>query len=335
MRKRRNYVANHAKQESVDNKDIRNLFRQFVSIKVAEGVSGGTVKQYEENFRFFHEYIERHGNDFSVDLVTSEFIREWITYMQFDHIQYRKVATRKVKEVGLKPATINTRIKTIRVMFNTLYNERLITNNPIDRIKNVYEPEEPIVILSDKEIVRLLGVMDKSYYTVYRDYVLTILLLDTMLRVTEAVSLKYDDINRESGVIIVRASIAKSRKSRAVPVSDRTLRLLDELMKENDHQYRSSYVFATGEDSFYDRHTYNQRLKNYAASAHIRKNVHPHLFRHTAATSWLENGGGMEELRMILGHSKYDMVKRYAHVSSKSIVKAAKEYSITTKLDVY
>lgn len=116
MRKRRNYVANHAKQESVVAKDNRNLFRQLVSIKVAEGVSGGTVKQYEENFRFFSEYIERNGNDFSVVVVTSELICEWITYMQFDHIQYRKIATRRVKEVGLKPATINTRIKTIRGM---------------------------------------------------------------------------------------------------------------------------------------------------------------------------------------------------------------------------
>lgn len=332
MRKRRNYVANHAKQESVDARDIRNLFRQFVSIKVAQGVSEGTVNQYEENFAYFREYIERHGNNFDVDLITQDYIRAWITYMQYDHVQYRKVATRKVKEVGLRPATVNTRIKTIRVMFNTLYNERLISSNPVDRIKNVYEPEEPIEILSDKEIVRLLGVMDKSYYTVYRDYVLTILLLDTMLRITEAVSLTREDIDRDLGVIKIRADIAKSRKARAVPVSDRVLRLLNELMKENDQEFRSRFVFATSEDSFYDRHTYNQRMKNYAVQAHITKNVHAHLFRHTAATSWLENGGGLEELRLILGHSKYDMVKRYAHVSSTSIVKAAKQYSITSKI---
>src|SRR5690606_10217170 len=95
---------------------------------------------------------------------------------------------------------------------------------------------------------------------------------------------------------------------------------------------RSQYVFATGEDSYYDRNTFNQRLKDYGNAAQITKNMHAHLFRHTAATRWLENGGGMEELRLILGHSKYDMVKRYAHVSRKSLVKAAKEYSITAKL---
>lgn len=54
MRKRRNYVANHARKGSQDVEDIRNLFRKFVSIKVSEG----TVNQYEENFAFISEYID-------------------------------------------------------------------------------------------------------------------------------------------------------------------------------------------------------------------------------------------------------------------------------------
>lgn len=333
MKKRRNLTANHAKFQAADEKDIRILFRKFVSIKVSEGVSEGTVKQYEENFKFFCDYISRHGNVYDVESITTEFIREWITYMRFNHVLFKQVPTRGVKEVGLKPATINTRLKTIRVIFNTLNREKLVDDNPMTPVSNVNEPEELIEVLSDKEIVRLLGVMDKTYYTVYRDYVLTILLLDTMLRISEAVRLTRKDIDRNGGVIIVRAQIAKSRKARAVPISDRALRLLDELMKENDHEVRSEYVFATGDDSYYDRNTYNQRLKDYAASAHINKKVHAHLFRHTAATRWLENGGGMEELRLILGHAKYDMVKRYAHVSNISIVKAASKYSMLSKMD--
>lgn len=331
MRKRRNYVANHAKK-GANEEDIRVLFRKFVSIKTAEGVSEGTVRQYENNFAFFCEYVEMRGGDFAVQAVTPDFMREWITYMQFEHVQFRKVASRMAKEVGLKPATINTRIKTMRVMFNTLAHEALIADNPCARISNVNEPVEEIVVLSDKEVTRLLGVMDKSYYTVYRDYVLIVYLLDTMSRISEAVQLSRDWIDREAGVVVIPASVAKNRKARAIPISERTVRLIDELMKENDHEFRSSYVFATGEDSYYDRNTFNQRLKDYAQSANINKNLHAHLFRHTAATRWLENGGGMEELRKILGHSKYEMVKRYAHVSQKSLVSAAKEFSITSKL---
>ncbi len=334
MRKRRNYVGNQVKKDAQEAQDVRHLFRQFVSIKVAEGVSEGTVNQYEDNFSFFCEYIESHGAQYDIEAIKSTLIREWITYMQFDHIQFRKVAERKAKEVGLKPSTINTRLKTIRVMFNTLKRERVIEDNPFERISNVSEPEDRIEVLTDKELIRLFSVMDKSYYTVYRDYVLTMFLLDTMLRITEATTVTQDDFDVDAGVVIIRASVAKNRKSRAVPVSKRVMRMINELIKENEHTIFSDYVFVTDKGTPYDRHRYNKRMKDYAEMAHIKKSVHAHIFRHTAATAWLENGGGMEELRLILGHSKYEMVKRYTHVSSKSVVKAAKEFSITSKMDL-
>lgn len=334
MRKRRNYVANHVKKGEHDARDIRILFRKFVSVKVAEGVSEGTVNQYEENFAFFCDYIDRTKMPYDVEVITTDFIREWITYMQFEHVQFRTVEHRKVKDVGLRPSTINTRLKTLRVMFNTLAREKLIDDNPMSRVANVTEPEELIEVLSDREIARLLSVMDKSYYTVYRDYVLTVFLLDTMLRISEAIKITRDDIDREAGVIVVRAAVAKNRRARAVPVSKRVLRLLDELVRENEHTVYSDYIFVTDGGKPYDRNTYNQRLKDYASMASITKSVHAHMFRHTAATRWLENGGGMEELRLILGHSKYEMVKRYAHVSSASLTQAARKYSITAQMDV-
>lgn len=329
MRKRRNYVANHAKRGEQDSEDIRNLFRKFVSIKVSEGISDGTVGQYEVNIAFFYEYIAMREVGYGINSITPDFIREWATYMQYEHVQFRTIKHRREKHVGLAPSTINTRLKTLRVMFNTLTTERLIDANPMAQIKNVAEPEEEIEVLSDRELRRMIGVMDKSFYTSYRDYVLTMLLLDTMMRISEAVQTERSDIDRDAGVIKIRASVAKNRKARNVPVSDRVIRLLDELTKENDHERYSDYVFAAG-DSYYDRHKYNQRLKDYADLAHINKRVYAHLIRHTAATRWLENGGGMEELRLILGHSKYDMVKRYAHVSSKSIVEASRKFSIST-----
>lgn len=332
MRKRRNYVANHAKKGTEDGQDIRNLFRKFVSIKVSEGVSDGTVNQYEENFGFFRGYVDMCETGYDINSFTPEFFRQWATYMQYEHEQFRTIKHRREKQVGLAPSTINTRLKTMRVMFNTLSKERLIDDNPMAQIKNVAEPEEEIEVLSDREIRRIIGVMDKEYYTSYRDYVLTFFLLDTMMRISEAVQTKRSDIDREASVIRIRASIAKNRKARSVPVSERVIRLMDELMKENDYEDYSEYVFAAG-DSYYDRHRYNQRLKGYADMAHITKNVHAHLFRHTAATRWLENGGGMEELRLILGHAKYDMVRRYAHVSSTSVVKASKKYSVTANMD--
>ena len=327
MKKRRNTKI-ISSQTNTEENDIRYQFRQFISIKSSEGISEGTLHQYKENFRFFCEYLILKKYSFFLETINTELFREWIMYMQFEHIRFKDIKTREIKEIRLKPSTINTRIKTMKVMFNTLYQNQLVTTNPLQHIKKVNEPEELIQVLSEKEINALISVMDKDTYTTFRDYVLTVFLLDTMLRVSEAITLKKADMNKEGGFLIVRASVAKNRKARTVPVSKKVITLLNQLMKENEYGFHSEFIFAVSEYSFYNRHNYNQRLKEYAKLANIEKNVHPHLFRHTSATKWLENGGGLEELRLILGHSKYDMVKRYAHIADNSIITASKKYSL-------
>lgn len=197
MKKRRNFVANHSKLPEIESNDIRSLFKAFVKIKISEGIAIRTIKQYETNFTQFCDYVELFGGNYGVEAITTEFVREWLTYMQKDHVQFRKIAHRKTKSVGLKPATINTRLKTMKVMFNTLHANRLIKRNPLEGVSNVMQPEELIEVLSNMEITRILNTMDKTYYTSFRDYVLTILLLDGMLRITEATHLQRTDIDRK------------------------------------------------------------------------------------------------------------------------------------------
>ncbi len=49
--------------------------------------------------------------------------------------------------------------------------------------------------------------------------------------------------------------------------------------------------------------------------------VHAHKFRHTFATEYLRNGGDIERLRRILGHSSYVMVMRYLHLDKGDLGK--------------
>ncbi|WP_198166025.1 tyrosine-type recombinase/integrase [Sporosarcina ureae] len=329
MRKRRN---NNSQQFIDVPQDIRVLFRRFVSIKIAEGISQSTINQYHENFTFFSDFIEMNGGDYALEGITADFIREWITYMKFEHVQHPNDQSRLHHDKGLKASTINTRLKTIRVMFNRMYAENVIEFNPMLNVRNVKEELSHIDVLSKSEIVSLLSVMDTEYYTTFRDLVLTRLLFDTMLRINEALHIRKQDIKAEEGLIVISSSIAKSRKARVVPADKQTLKLVKELIKENAMEFNSEYVFATSSDSVYDRDNYRTRLKRYAESAGIKKNVHPHLLRHTAATRWIESGGGIEELRLILGHSKYDMVKRYAHVANSSVIKSAGKYSLFNNL---
>ena len=49
--------------------------------------------------------------------------------------------------------------------------------------------------------------------------------------------------------------------------------------------------------------------------------VRAHKFRHTYATEYLRQGGEIERLRRILGHTTYVMVMRYVHLDKGDLAK--------------
>jgi len=73
-------------------------------------------------------------------------------------------------------------------------------------------------------------------------------------------------------------------------------------------------------------------LRGYAKQAGITKRVYPHLFRHTSATMFLENGGDSQYLKMILGHNDEKMIDRYSHLRTKSVSEAHARYSPLNQL---
>lgn len=119
-------------------------------------------------------------------------------------------------------------------MFRFLVDEDLIGSNPMKHVKDVNEPQEEITILTVDELRRLLDVPNKRNYSDFRDYVILNLLLDTFLRISEALSLTVNDIDFLAKVITVRATVAKSRKARIVPIKNMTANLLKDLINQHE-----------------------------------------------------------------------------------------------------
>src|SRR5690606_42091595 len=88
-------------------------------------------------------------------------------------------------------------------------------------IKLMKTDEKPIEILTEAELYRLLMQPDKRLYSQFRDLVLMYTLLDTGLRIKEAVNLKTKDIDFKTRAIIVPAEISKNRRVRVLPLSNK------------------------------------------------------------------------------------------------------------------
>jgi integrase/recombinase XerD len=204
---------------------IRQLFDLFYQAKVAEGRALRTLAAYRENFGYFEAYIHmREVRDIKL-IISPGFIREYIAWMLHDRVQFagHPYAPKRAL-TGLSPVTVNTRLKTMRTLFEWLSSEGMWPDNPLHRIKPVEEPHDEITVLTVSQLRTLLRVPNQSTYSGFRDYVLMNVLLDTMARINEALQLEIRDIDVKAGTVTIRAEIAKSRKPRTLlPVQPSTM----------------------------------------------------------------------------------------------------------------
>ena len=179
-------------------------------------------------------------------------------------------------------------------------------------------PKRPeLDILSREEIERIEGAADN-----HRDTLIVRLLADTGIRVGELVGIRVSDLV-ESGrehYIRVRGKTG-SRQVPITPAMSRRLRQYIERIRQSDTSSERIFVsrrrsVRTGDYEPLTESGVQQLVRDLAEKAGIKKRVHPHLFRHSAATFMLQRGMDSVLVAQILGHSSLVMIQRvYQHLS--------------------
>ncbi|MDP4550848.1 tyrosine-type recombinase/integrase [Alkalihalobacillus macyae] len=308
--------------------DMDALFESFINSKIAEGRAESTVDKYRLYYRFFGEYLDDKGIDRDVRIISTKVIRDYVAWMLEDRVKFagHKYKPDKAKTLGLSPCSVNDRLKSLKTIFRFFESENVIESNPAQSIKYVREVDEDVQILTTDELRALLNAPDQRKYSDFRDYVLMTLLIDSFMRINEATSIKQFDVDFSAQIVTVRAVVAKSRKTRIIPLQKKTVSLLRELLKETE-EFESDYVFLANYGERLQPNHFRNQLRKYAKRAGIDRRVHPHLFRHTGATMALEAGMDIRHLQMLMGHSDLRMLIRYTHLSQKSLKKQHADFS--------
>lgn len=301
-------------------KKLDDLFELFINAKISEGRAHRTVESYEEYYRYFCRYLDKCGIEKVFSSVTPELLRSYMGWMLYGQLKWsgHPHKSQENMTLGLSPVTVNTKMKAIKAMFRFLHEEGVIPRNPAARIGKVKEPENKIRILTVEELQHLLESIDVTEYPDFRDFVAINVLIDSFARVGEILSLKETSIDFKLGMLHFDADIVKTRKGRSVPVSNSTLRLLKILINMNG-EFESEYIFLTKQGRRLRDDRLRDRIKKHARNADIDANVFLHLFRHTSATMFMENGGSMRHLAAILGHTDPRSTMRYTTPSDRSL----------------
>ena len=182
--------------------------------------------------------------------------------------------------------------------------------------------------LTEDEAQAILRVPDRRTLQGKRDYAILLLLLTTGLRKAEICNLKVADLKtyRNQAVIDV---IGKGKKFRRIPLKAETLLAIKDYLKADGSGVDPNHsVFDTlGKHGPYEQRCLTPKaldclIRSVAKKALIHKRIHPHVMRHTFATTLLDKGNDLRTVQALMGHSHIRTTEAYLHSTDDRKVEA-------------
>ncbi len=164
--------------------------------------------------------------------------------------------------------------------------------------------------LKEDKVRKLLNAPDRDKL---RDRIILRILYRCGLRVSELTSLKIRDINFSEGMITVRGG--KGDKDRIVPIDDDTLDLIQIYIKDREE----GVLILSQRDEPISTRQVERIVKKYAKKADIKKNVYPHMLRHSFAVHSLKSGMNLRSVQKILGHSSLTTTQIYLDLTGEDL----------------
>jgi len=161
----------------------------------------------------------------------------------------------------------------------------------------------------------------RSVEAVALDWLRPILLMAvaTGMRLKEVVSLRWEDLDRNAGVIHVSEDTKTGR--RTVPMSETVRQILARQVRH----VLSPMVFVKADGSDYTSEAARTWISQATKRAMLKAGIEDasfHTLRHTAAAWMVQEGATLFEVQNVLGHSTPAMTQRYGHLQPDHLKKA-------------
>jgi integrase len=215
----------------------------------------------------------------------------------------------------LSARSINRLITVLGTLLNWAVDNQLIRTNPIKGVRML--PARPVReqrALTEEEVGELLLAATEESREVW------ILFLHTGLRKREMASLEWRDVDLEVGEIVVRPDVAKSKRSRRIPMTGDVKRILQRRRDAAPDTGSRDVVLPRIEGrDFYEYVLVS--LDRDLEAAHIDKTgIHVHALRRTFATRLIKAGADPKTVQTLLGHSTLDLtLKLYTDAKSMDL----------------
>lgn len=288
---------------------------RFVEAMTAWNWSKRTIPSYEQNIRYFLDWLEAETDVKTLAEVTPELLGSY-------QVALLSMETRQGKH--LATATQHTRLTVLKSFFRYLAREGKLLTNPAAGLQLPKKRRSlPQAHLTPREALRLVETIETSTPAGLRDRAILEVFYATGIRNAELRALTVSDFDPQSETLTVRAG--KGGKDRVVPLGPVAAAVLaDYLAEGRDKLLRGKTWRSKPKDVsqlFVSRWGFPLHppaviaiVKRAARRAGIKKPIAPHRLRHACATHMLKGGADIRHIQKLLGHASLQTTQIYTHV---------------------
>ena len=292
---------------------METFIKEYLAhLKLEKNLSNNTISSYRNDLTSFNEFL----NNLKV-ADPSE--------ISSDHLNgFFKL----LKELGLVGSSAARYFSSLKGFFLFLIRNKYIVKNPIDKISAPKTSKKLPGVLDVSEIEKILSLPDVDNKLGLRDKAILELFYACGTRVSELINLKVNDLFLNEEVIRV---LGKGSKERLIPIGSSAIEWISEyltksrplLMKKLKSE---NYLFLNLRSTKLSRMGVWKIIERYVKEADIKKDVHPHTFRHSFATHLLEGGADLRAVQEMLGHADISTTQIYTHIDRDYIKQVHKQY---------
>jgi len=289
------------------------ILRQYKSyLTFEQNLSYNSVDAYLRDVKRFLDFI-RHAGISSLDEVKPRHVHRLV------HL---------LGEMGLSAASLARNISSLRGFFRFLNSEKITENDPTQNIDRPKLSRKLPAVLTYDEVKSILAVPDTSVSLGLRNRAMLETIYASGLRISELLQLHQGSVYTEQQILRV---FGKGSKERLVPISRSALNWIAQYQQLArpllDRRKKSEGIlFLSIRGTAMSRMGFWKILHACLDQVGIKKEIHPHTFRHSFATHLLENGADLRAVQEMLGHVDISTTQIYTHLDRSFLQQEYKTY---------
>jgi integrase/recombinase XerD len=208
--------------------------------------------------------------------------------------------------------SINTKrlkVNVIKSLFSFAHKVGYINMNPGVMLEPEHAEEvKHRKMLSEEDIIKLVSSNLNA-----RDQAILRVLYSSGMRVTELISLRWQDVieQGDKAVLVIRGKGSKTRESGISASAYKAMLNLKPKFVE-----QTAFIFLSNRKCRMDRSTVNHLFTK--LSEKLNKDISPHWFRHSHVSHALARGANPVDVQEQVGHSSLQVTTGYAHKTKNS-----------------